>query len=148
MSLLPPGYVVRREGNVLTCVCPSVCPQAEGGTPRYLPPSQVSMGGGGTPRYLSPAARSGWEGVPPRYLPPQSQVRMGGGSTPRYLPLQPRIYYTAGGMPLAFTWEDFLVFICIFSLDVILLYCIRLGITCQFYRVISNTRFQFLLFMT
>ena len=29
-QLLPPAYVVRREGNVLTCVCPSVCPQ--GGT--------------------------------------------------------------------------------------------------------------------
>ena len=29
--LLPPAYVVRREGNVLTRVCPSVCPQWGGG---------------------------------------------------------------------------------------------------------------------
>ena len=28
--LLPPVYVVRREGNVLTRVCPSVCPQGGG----------------------------------------------------------------------------------------------------------------------
>ena len=27
---LPPAYVVRREGNVLTRVCPSVCPQGGG----------------------------------------------------------------------------------------------------------------------
>ena len=27
LQSLPPAYVVRREGNVLTRVCPSVCPQ-------------------------------------------------------------------------------------------------------------------------
>ena len=36
LSLLPPAYVVRREGNVLTRVCPSihqsVCPRGRGGT--------------------------------------------------------------------------------------------------------------------
>ena len=54
--------------------------------------------------------------------PPASQVRMGGGGTPRYLPPspgqgtyrptptpRPRTSYMAGGMPLAFTQEDFLV---------------------------------------
>ena len=53
---------IRREGNVLTRICPSVCPQrgegypSQGGTypgqvqirftPRYLPPGQVRMGEG------------------------------------------------------------------------------------------------------
>ena len=36
-SSLPPAYVVRREGNVLTCICPSihqsVCPREGGGVP-------------------------------------------------------------------------------------------------------------------
>ena len=44
--LLPPAYVVRREGYVLTRVCPSVCPQGGGG-------GQSSWGGGG----VSPAGR-------------------------------------------------------------------------------------------
>ena len=42
--LLPPAYVVRREGHVLTRVCPSihdsVCPQGGGGQ------SSVQLGGG------------------------------------------------------------------------------------------------------
>ena len=49
-TLLPTAYVVRREGYVLTRVCPSVCPHPGG----Y--PSQVKVGGypsqvqpGGTP---------------------------------------------------------------------------------------------------
>ena len=70
---LPPAQVVRQEGNVLTCVCPSVCPRrwGVGGTParsRWGYPSQVQMVGRGTPRYLPPGqdrypsllARSGW----------------------------------------------------------------------------------------
>ena len=84
LNLLPPAYVVRREGNVLTRVCPSVCPQGGRG---YLPWP--------CPRYLSTPwpGQDGGEGVPQRTYP-----------HPR-----PRTCYTAGGMPLAFTREDFLV---------------------------------------
>ena len=42
--LLPTAYVVRREGYVLTRVCPSDCPHLGGGYP-----SQVQPGGGGVP---------------------------------------------------------------------------------------------------
>ena len=34
LSLLPTAYVLRREGSVLTCVCPSVCPHL-GGYPSW-----------------------------------------------------------------------------------------------------------------
>ena len=69
LSLLPTAYVVRRKGNVFTCVCPSihpsVCPQ--GGTPAR------SSWQGGTPARSSqggtPTRGSAW-GTP-------SQVRMG-----------------------------------------------------------------------
>ena len=65
MSLLPPAYVVRREGNVLTCVCPSihpsVCPRG-GGDPGQVQtggyPSQVLTGGG----YPSQVQMGGWGG--------------------------------------------------------------------------------------
>ena len=58
--LLPTAYVVRREGYVLTHVCPSVCPHLGG----Y--PGQVQTEGvGGTP------ARFDWGGYP-------SQVQVGG----------------------------------------------------------------------
>ena len=49
-DLLPPAYVVRREGNVLTRVCPSVCPQ--GGVPishnalQHYPECHGAAGGG------------------------------------------------------------------------------------------------------
>ena len=58
MSLLPPAYVVRREGTVFTGVCLLTF---RGGT--YLP------GGGGVP-----TLRSGWGGVPTPCL--------GGGGVP------------------------------------------------------------------
>ena len=82
---LPTAYVVRREGYVLTRVCPSVCPHLGGGVPR-----PGLMGGGCTPaggvlhlRYpLSdlargvpclgyPPVRPGW-GVPLLGIPPQT----------------------------------------------------------------------------
>ena len=79
--LLPPAYVVRREGNVLTRVCPSVCPQggypypiilcnitqnSMGQTPREVP-SWVQLGGARTGGY--PAR--GYPGrVPPAGYPP------------------------------------------------------------------------------
>ena len=54
--MLPHAYVVRREGNVLTRVCPSVCPRGGGGTHYPYPImlcniTQNAMGqtrGGGT----------------------------------------------------------------------------------------------------
>ena len=61
LSFLPTAYVVRREGNVFTRVCPSihqsVCPHlGRGGTPAQ----------GGTPPRVSPV-RPGWGwGVPPQ----------------------------------------------------------------------------------
>ena len=47
--LLPPAYVVRREGNVLTRVCPSVYPQGGGGVSQPTQPGggQSSQWGGG-----------------------------------------------------------------------------------------------------
>ena len=53
MLFLPPAYVVRREGNVLTCVCPSihqsVCPQ--GGYPYPIMLCNISQNAmGQTPR--------------------------------------------------------------------------------------------------
>ena len=44
---LPPAYVVRREGNVLTRVCPSVSPQGGGGVSQPTQPGGVSPAGGG-----------------------------------------------------------------------------------------------------
>ena len=45
VALLPTAYVVRREGYVLTRVCPSVCSHLGGGLPRPGP-----GGGGGVPQ--------------------------------------------------------------------------------------------------
>ena len=65
MILLSTAYVVRREGYVLTRVCPSVCLSTpRGGT-------WPGPGGGGTPARSSRA-----EGTPPRVPPP---VRPGQG---------------------------------------------------------------------
>ena len=106
--LLPPAYVVRREGNVLTCVCPSICLSTGGAVPishnalQHFPECHGADGGGtlpgpagGVPCWGYPA-RGGYPagggypamgvtllGVPcggvPRYgTPPPSQVRMGG----------------------------------------------------------------------
>ena len=59
-SYLPTAYVARREGYVLTRVCPSVCPHPVGGEVPQLGP-----GGGDTP------ARSR-QGVPHLGYPPQT----------------------------------------------------------------------------
>ena len=87
-SLLPPAYVVR--GKVLFSQV-SVCPHLWGG-------------GGG---YHLP--RSRWEGYPllrSRQGVSPSQVQVGGGT---YWNSIACTCYAAGGMPLAFTQEDFLV---------------------------------------
>ena len=67
--MLPPAYVVRREGNSFTLL---VCPH---------------LGGGGG--QVSPAG--------------------GGGGSAKIGQQNESTHYTAGGMPLAFTQEDFLV---------------------------------------
>ena len=86
-----------REGNVLTSVCPSihpsVCPQ--GGVPG--PP----RGGTRTPPGGYPDPPPGGYPDPPRGVPSQVPPGQDRRST----------HYTAGGMPLAFTQEDFLVFL-------------------------------------
>ena len=84
LKFLPRAYVVRREGNVLTRVCPSVCPQggypypimlcnisqnAMGQTPGGGYPARSSRGGGGYPARSS----RGGGGVP-------CQVQLGGGT--------------------------------------------------------------------
>ena len=107
-------------------------PQGTSPLPAKVPTPWPGQDGEGYPKVPTPWARSGWgEETPPRYLlpsqvrtggegvpqgtNPSGQVKMGGegisqGSYPlgqRYL--WPRTCYTAGGMPLAFTQEDFLV---------------------------------------
>ena len=61
--LLPTAYVVRREGNVLTHVCPSFCP------PQVIC-IRPGWGGGGTPA----------GGVTPPWVPPL--LDLAGGGTP------------------------------------------------------------------
>ena len=65
-TYLPPAYIVQREGNVLTRVCPSVCPQRGvrwpgpegGGVPRLgLDGRGCGGGGGGVPKVPTPWPR-------------------------------------------------------------------------------------------
>ena len=62
MSLLPPAYVVRREGNVLTRICPSINLSVHRGVPishsalQHFPESHGADTGGRYP------ARSSWGG--------------------------------------------------------------------------------------
>ena len=121
--LLPPAYVVRREGNSFTLL---VCSRGGG----YLYPimlcniSQNAMGqlGGGYPARSSQGgypARSSWGGVPwpggvswPGGYPGQGGYPGRGGTLARggtQLGQHRSTCYTAGGMPLAFMQEDFLV---------------------------------------
>ena len=77
-SWLLTAYVARREGYVLTCVCPSVCPHL-GRVPRPGPdrgggvPSQVWPGGGVNPAGGYPISGTPcrtWLGVPHLGYPP------------------------------------------------------------------------------
>ena len=144
--ILPPAYVVRREGNSFTLfVCPHLggvpishnalqhfpeCHEAAGGVPGPPP------GGGtwpGTPRggTQTPPRGGTWTppgGVPDWVLPPRGGTRTppggyltgyppspgGEGGVPRY-DNRRSTHYTAGGMPLVFTQEDFLVHILFLS---------------------------------
>ena len=131
VASLPPAYVVRWEGNSFTLF---VCPHL-GGIPishnalQHFPECHEAVGGSGYPP--RGGTRSGTPGGV--WVPPQGGTRSGtpGGSgyTPRGVPGQvppwgvrvpPRggvpsqdnrrsTHYTAGGMPLAFMQEDFLV---------------------------------------
>ena len=92
-AFLPPAYVVRREGNVLTRVCPSICLSTGGGVPishnalQHFPECHGAAGGGGYP------ARSSWgEGYP------GGGSTLAGGYPPRGVPW-PGGYPGQGGVP-------------------------------------------------
>ena len=63
---LPPAYVVRREGNVLTRVCPSVCPQ--GGYPYPIMLCNITQNAMGQPGGTLVGGYPG-RGVPGRGYP-------------------------------------------------------------------------------
>ena len=87
---LPPAYVVRREGNVLTRVCPSICLSTGGG----VPISHNAL------QHFPECHGAGTGGVP-------CQVQLGGGYPARGVPCQggtlpggyPAGGYPAGGVP-------------------------------------------------
>ena len=98
-------------------VLPLSWPGQDGGYPKVPTPGPGQDTGRGTPRYLPlhPRARSGWRDTP-RYLSPPPQPGHEGGGVPQGTYLSPLArsgwgerYPKAGGMPLAFTQEDFLV---------------------------------------
>ena len=106
-SFLPPAFRRNGEGNVFTGVCLHL--RGGAGTPIWptggipLPrsgwgstPSQVRTGG-------TPPPPAGW-GTPPRRGP------RSGGDTPNWNSMACTCC-AAGGMPLAFTQEDFLVYV-------------------------------------
>ena len=81
-------------------------PQTWDGVPPHdrVPPDL----GSGTPPDLGPGTPPTWHWVPPKtwdWVPPPDQVRIRQSSTASTC-------YAAGGVPLAFTQEDILVFIC------------------------------------
>ena len=77
-QFLPPAYVVRREGYVLTRVCPSICLSTGGGQSSVQPGGVRSSWGGGS----GPArgVRSSWGGSGP--AGGGGQVQPVGGSGP------------------------------------------------------------------
>ena len=133
--LLPPAYGVRREGYVLTRVCPSICLSTGGGGVRSSRGGQPPGGGqapGGSATGGVSHPRGGQVQLPGGGQPPGGSTTgggqpPGGGSGPAAgggvshwggqpagggQPRQDNIgstCYMAGGMSLAFTQEDFLV---------------------------------------
>ena len=106
LHLLPPTYVVRREGNSFTLF---VCPHLEEGGSGPARGGQVQPGG---VRSSQVGVRSSWGGqVQPGGVRSswrggaRSSWWGGGGQVQLAHPL-------TGGMPLAFTQEDFLVHNC------------------------------------
>ena len=82
--LLPPAYVVRREGNVLTRVCPSICLSTRGGG-THIPqcfatfPRMPWGSRGGVPW---PGGYPGWGGYPGRGGYPGWGGYLAGGGYP------------------------------------------------------------------
>ena len=91
---LPPAYEVRRK---VIFILGNVCPHLGGGTPIQLMGAgyPLSRSGRGDPLPI----RTGW-GYPPSGLD---------GSTSPCREIGRQSSYVAGGMPLAFMQEDFLV---------------------------------------
>ena len=80
--LLPPAYVVRREGNVLTPVCVSV---HRGGSQAQVQVGGVpgpGPGGGGTWSQVRGGPRSRWGGYPVSGLGGVPGLRSEGGGVP------------------------------------------------------------------
>ena len=106
-------------GGTLSQVC-----TGEGGTPEYpwpgldgggvpeVPPGQVWMVGEGVPGYPPPPARSGWWGYP-RY-PLTTRTEWGTPQPIRQSSIASTCY-AVDGMSLAFTQEDFLVCVNMFT---------------------------------
>ena len=100
--MLPPAYVVRREGNSFTLF---VCPHLGGRSGPADGGGQVQPTGGGgqvQPKGGGQVQPTGGGGVRSSRLGGGGQVQPAGGGVSILRPL-------AGGMPLAFTQEDFLV---------------------------------------
>ena len=89
LCLLPPAYVVQREGNVFTGVCLSVCKQRRG----HLW-SQVPSPVAGARSFPGEVSKSWWGGGIPQHLvkelgvPPMRQPGLG---TPPPLPASTRV---------------------------------------------------------
>ena len=99
-SFLPPAYVVRREGNVLTRVCPSINLSVHRGRGSV---SQLSWGGGGS---VQPAGvgQSSQGGISPGGGGQSSEggsVQLGGSVSPAEGVSPARGVSPAGGVSLA-----------------------------------------------
>ena len=135
MLSLPPAYVVRREGNSFTLF---VCPHLGGGGgsgPAGRSGGGVSGPARGGVRSSRWGVRSSWGGGQVQ-LAGWGQVQLAGGGVSILGPL-------VGGMPLAFTQEDFLVVMyvfCVFS-DA---FMINLGLVLGFTAYITLYPFQWL----
>ena len=92
--LLPPAYVVRREGNVLTRVCLSVCLSTGGISQLTQPGGGVSPAGGGSVQQGGRGGQSSQGGgVSPAGGGGQSAGGSGGGGQPDN---RMSTHYTAG----------------------------------------------------
>ena len=102
------------KGNVLTSVCPSVCPRGGVRSSNQQPIGGVSPAGGGQVQPGGGSVQLGWVrssqgGVQVQPGGGQVQLREGVRSSRGGVSI---LRPLAGGMPLAFTQEDFLVVYC------------------------------------
>ena len=99
IQLLPPAYVVRREGNVLTRVCPSICLSTGGGYPYPIMLCNISQNAmgqpGGVPCQVQPGGGVPWwgggeyparGGIPWRGYPGRGGTLAGGVPCPGGVP--------------------------------------------------------------